>query len=144
MGRRNPIYLVGQTPKTGFTVLCDDLIREGGKDKALGSDGLVLMAFLVSWATPTGSGKRVWETSARHLSEHFGWGMNRERAIKAIDRAVKDHRLIVRKYVRDGQEVVRRCAYVVCAGGRRFTDHELFELSTPIQLPPKSEASDAA
>ncbi|HVV70201.1 MAG TPA: hypothetical protein VHI52_01675 [Verrucomicrobiae bacterium] len=143
MGRRNPIQLVGQNPKAGFTVLCDDLIRAGACDDALGSDGFVLMAFLVSWATPDGSGKRVWETSARHISEHFGWGMNRERAIKAIARAEKDHRLIVRKYVRDGQEVVRKCAYVVCAGGRRFTDRERFEYSAPVQLPSK-EASDVA
>lgn len=144
MGRRNPIHLVGQTPKSGFTVLCDDLVRAGAHDDALGSDGFVLMAFLVSWATPDRSGKRVWETSARHLSEHFGWGMNRERATRAIERAVKDHRLIVRQFVRDGQMVARKCAYVVCAGGRRFTDSEHFECSAPIQLPSKSEGSDAA
>ncbi|WP_218060972.1 hypothetical protein [Mycobacterium malmoense] len=98
------------------------------------------MAFLVSWATPVNSGKRVWETSAAHLSEHFGWGMNRERASRAIERAVKDHRLIVRQYVRDGQIVARRCAYVVCAGGRRFTDGELFHWSSPIQLSSKGGA----
>ena len=125
-------------------MLCDDIIRSGACDDALGSDGLVLMAFLLSWATPANSGKRVWETSARHISEHFRWGMNRERATKAIERAVKDHRLIIRQYVRDGQTVARKCAYVVCAGGRRFTDHEQFELSSPIQLGSKGEGSNAA
>lgn len=45
--------------------------------------------------------------------------------------------------VRDGQEVVRKCAYVVCAGGRRFTDRELFDYSAPMQLPSKAD-SDAA
>lgn len=140
MGRRNPIHLIGEAQRTGVTWLSDDLIRSGAHDKALGSDGLVLMAFLVSWATPCNSGKRVWETSAAHLSEQFGWGLNRERAARAIDRAVKDHRLIVRQYVRDGKMVARRCAYVVCAGGRRFTDSELFHWSSPIQLPPKGDA----
>lgn len=137
MGRRNPIHLIGDVPRTGYTVLSDDLIRSGAQDRELGSDGFVLMAFLVSWAASPKSGKRVWETSAAHISEHFGWGMNRERASKAIDRAVKDHRLIVRQHVRDGAVVARRCAYVVCAGGRKFTDSEMFQWSSPIQLPPK-------
>ncbi len=144
MGRRNPIYLVGQNPKSGFTMLCDDIIRSGARDDALGSDGLVLMAFLLSWATPANSNKRVWETSARHISEHFKWGMNRERATKAIERAVKDHRLIIRQYVRDGELVARKSAYVVCAGGRRFTDHERFELSAPIEWVPRRGGSNVA
>jgi hypothetical protein len=55
---------------------------------------------------------------------------------------VKDHRLIVRQYVRDGKLVARRCAYVVCAGGRRFTDSELFHCSAPIELPSKAEVSE--
>lgn len=138
MGRRNPIQSLGENPRSGFTVLCDDLIRAGANDRVLGSDGFVLMAFLVSWATPVRAKRKVWETSAAHISEHFGWGMNRERAMRAIDRAAKDHRLIVRQYVRDGQLVARRCSYLVCAGGRRFTDGELFQWNTPVQLPPKS------
>lgn len=142
MGRRNPIHVIGDPVRTGVTWLSDDLIRSGAHDSALGSDGFVLMAFLLSWATPPDSKRRVWETSAAHLSEHFGWGMNRERASRAIDRAVKDHRLIVRQFVRDGRLVARRCAYVVAAGGRRFTDSELFEWSTPIQLPTKGVGSD--
>lgn len=142
MGRRNPILSVGDTPKAGFTVLCDDLIRSGANDRALGSDGLVLMAFLVSWATPVNAKRRVWETSAAHISEHFKWGMNRERAMRAIARAEKDHRLIVRQYVRDGKIVARRCSYLVCAGGRRFTDSEMFQWNTPIQLPSKSSDSE--
>ena len=143
MGRRNPIFMVGDVPKTGFTLLADDLIRSGASDDQLGSDGFVLMAFLVSWATPINSKKRVWETSAKAVSEQFGWGMNRERAARAIARAEKDHRLIVRQYVRDGQIVPRRCAYMVCAGGRKFTESEMFRWNTPIQLDSRGD-SDAA
>lgn len=142
MGRRNPIHVIGEPVRTGVTWLSDDLIRAGAHDSALGSDGFVLMAFLLSWATPPDTRKRVWETSAAHLSEQFGWGMNRERASRAIERAVKDHRLILRQYVRGGQLVARRCAYLVCAGGRKFTDTELFEWSAPIQLAPKGGGSD--
>lgn len=144
MGRRNPIFYVGAVPKEGFTVLSDELIRSGASDDVLGSDGFVLMAFLVSWASPINSTKRAWETSAKAISEQFGWGLNRERAARAIARAVKDNRLIVRQYVRDGQIVARRCAYVVCAGGRRFTESEKFRWDTPIQLGSREEDSDAA
>lgn len=137
MGRRNPIQVIGACPRTGFTTLCDDLIRSGAHDDELGSDGLVLMAFLVSWATPVGSGKRVWETSAAAISEQFGWGMNRERAGRAIQRAVKHKRLLVRQYIRDGQMVPRRASYLVCAGGRKFTETELLDWDKPIPLPSK-------
>ncbi len=114
--------------------MSDELIRSGAHDDALGSDGFVVMAFLLSWAS--GPGKRTWETSAAQISEEFGWGRNRERATRAIARAIKDGRLIRREYVRDGQLVARRCAYVICSGGRRFTDDELVRWSAPIQLPP--------
>jgi len=114
------------------TWLSNELIRSGAHAGALGSDGFVLMAYLLSCA-----GGKTWETSAVEISEKFGWGRNRERATRALDSAVKDNRLIVREYRRDGQIVPFRCAYVVCAGGRRFTDEELFIWSAPIELEAK-------
>ncbi|KUI29473.1 hypothetical protein AU196_03840 [Mycobacterium sp. IS-1742] len=138
MGRRNPIQVVGEPIRQGVTWISDDLIRSGAHDDALGSDGLVVMVFMLSWAITPGSARRPWETSAAQISEQFGWGLNRERAKRALDRAVKDRRLIIREYIRDGQVVPRRCAYVVCAGGRRFTDEELLRHSAPVSLPPKA------
>ena len=41
--------------------------------------------------------KPAWETSAVQISEQFGWGLNRERAKGALDRAVKDRRLLIRR-----------------------------------------------
>lgn len=136
MGRRNPIYVIGEPMRKGVTWMSDELIREGAHDNILGSDGLLLMAFLLSWASqPPGSTRRAWETSAAAISEQFGWGANRRRATKAIESAVKDGRLIVREYLRDGEIVPRRCAYLVAAGGRRFTDEERLQWSQPIALP---------
>lgn len=137
MGHRNPIHVIGDPIRKGVTWISDELIRAGAHDDTLGSDGLVVMAYLLSWASASPT-KRAWETSAAQISEQFGWGRNRERASRALNRAVKDHRLIVRPYLRDGQLVARRCAYVVCSGGRRFTDDELFRWSTPIELPSKA------
>lgn len=134
MGRRNPIFLVGDPVKQGFTLLSNDLIREGGHDKALGADGLLVMAYLLSCATPQSSRTRVWETSAAQMSELFGWPANRRRITKAIEAAKKDGRLLVREYVRKGVLVPRRCAYVVCVGGRKFTDGEASYYSAPIEL----------
>ncbi|ACR77577.1 hypothetical protein ANGEL_46 [Mycobacterium phage Angel] len=94
------------------------------------------MAYLLSRVAS--SGRPAWETSAAQISEQFGWGRNRERASRAIDRAAKDKRLLIRNYLRDGQLVPRRCAYVVCSGGRQFTDEELLRWSTPIVVPSKS------
>lgn len=143
MGRRNPIQAVGEPMRKGVTWLSDELIRSGAHDDALGSDGFVVMAFLLSWATPIGSDRRVWETSAAQISDEFGWGGNRQRARHALTRAVKDNRLLIREYLRDGQLVPRRCAYVVCSGGRRFSDGELLLWSRPIELPSKP-APDSA
>lgn len=140
MGRRNPIHVIGKPERGGVTFLSDELIRSGAHNDALGSDGLVLMAYLLSRANSGSPHRRPWETSAAQLSEQFGWGRNRERATRAIDRAVKDGRLIVREYLRDGQLVQRRVCYVVCVGGRRFTDHELLIHSSPTVLPPKAVA----
>lgn len=142
MGRRNPIHIIGEPMRKGVTWLSDELIRTGAHDDALGSDGFVAMAYLLSCAAASGSTKRPWETSASKLSELFGWGRNRERASRALERAVKDHRLLIRQYLRDGELVPRRCAYVVCAGGRRFTDEELLRYSVPIPLPSKSTKED--
>jgi hypothetical protein len=133
VGRRNPIHVVGEPIRHGFALLTDELIREGAHDDALGSDGLVVLAFLVSCGRSTGSNRRPWETSPAALSAQFGWGLNRVRAMRAIERAEKDHRLVRRKYLRDGKEMPNRCTYVVCCGGRRFTDEELSLWSRPIE-----------
>lgn len=138
MGRRNPIHVIGEPIRKGVTWLPDGLIRAGAHEDALGSDGFVVVAFMLSCARAPHSNKRAWETSPAALSERFGWGLNRVRAMRALDRAVKDNRLIVRGYIRDGQIVARRCAYVVCAGGRRFTDEELSRWSRPSELPSKA------
>lgn len=136
MGRRNPIHVIGDPPRRGVTWMSNDLIREAAHDNALGSDGFLVMAFLLSCVTTPDANRRPWETSAAAISEQFGWGANRRRATKAIESAVKDRRLVVREYLRDGQLVPRRCAYLVCSGGRRFTDEELVQWSRPIVLPP--------
>jgi hypothetical protein len=137
VGRRNPILLVGDPVRQGFTLLSNELIRSGGHDKALGADGLLVMAYLLSCAATPQSGKRAWETSAAQMAEVFGWPANRRRITKAIEAAKKDGRLLVREYIRDGVMVPRRCAYVVCAGGRKFTDGEASYFSAPIELEAK-------
>jgi hypothetical protein len=139
VGRRNPILVIGDVPRQGVTWLSDELIREGAKEDHLGADGFLVMAYLLSCATTPGSGKRVWETSAAQMSELFGWPGNRRRITKAVEAAKKDNRLVVREYERDGVRVPRRCAYVVCAGGRRFTDGEASYHSAPITLQAKPE-----
>lgn len=143
MGRRNPIHVVGDPMRNGVTWLSDELIRSGAHNDALGSDGFVVLAFLLSWAGLPNQTKRSWETSAAQIAHDYGWGLNRERAARALESAVKDKRLVIRGYVRDGAMVPRRCAYVVCAGGRRFTDEEMLRWSTPIQLPPKLHGNGA-
>ncbi|MHC9294185.1 hypothetical protein ACRCUN_17110 [Mycobacterium sp. LTG2003] len=120
--------------------MSNELIRSGAHDDALGADGFVVMAYLLS--NVRAPDKPPWETSAAQISEQFGWGRNRERASRALDRAVKDNRLLIRGYLRDGQLVARRRAYVVCAGGRRFTDEELLRYSAPIELESKSTRSE--
>ena len=142
MGRRNPIQYIGEPAKTGYTVLADDLIRAAAHEESLGVDGFAVMAFLVSWASKVGSPKRPWETSPNHLSDVFGWSRNRARVNKALSDAVKDRRLIIRGYVRDGQHVPRRCSYLVAAGGRRFTDAEIGLWSRPVELPPNSSDTE--
>lgn len=134
MGRRNPIHVIGDAPRKGVTWVTNELIRDAAHDHRLGADGFVLMMYLLSCATTPAPNKRPWETSAAAISEQFGWGGNRRRATKAIESAVKDGRLIVREYLRDGQIVPRRCAYLVAAGGRRFTDEERLQWSGPIIL----------
>lgn len=137
MRRRNPIYVVGDKPRTGYSILSDELIRTGPHKNTLGTDGFAVLAYLLSVATSPHSGRRLWETSAAEISEQFGWPGNRRRVTAAIEAAVKDQRLLIREYVRDGKPVQRRRAYVVCAGGRRFSDGELSHYSTPISLPSK-------
>lgn len=139
MGRRNPIHVIGDPMRKGVTWISDELIRSAAHDDVLGADGFVVMAFLLSWAPAAGS-KRAWETSAAQLSEQFGWGSNRRRATQAIDAAVKDGRLLIRAYTCDGEIVPRRRSYLVCAGGRRFTEEERVQWSEAIELPPKGDA----
>lgn len=133
MGRRNPIHVVGEPMRSGVTWLSDELIRVGAHENALGSDGFTVIAYMLSCGSALGSNRRPWETSPRALSNQFGWGSNRVRAMRAIESAEKDHRLVRRKYVRNGKEMDNRWAYVVCAGGRRFTDEELSLWSRPIE-----------
>lgn len=143
MGRRNPIHVIGDPIRQGVTWVSDELIRTGAHSGALGSDGFLVMAYLLSCATAPHSNRTPWETSAAQISEQFGWPRNRERAYAAIVAAQKDNRLLIRRYVRDGKTVEKRCAYVVCAGGRRFTDEERFRWSGPIVLPSKSPSEGA-
>ena len=131
MGRRNPIYVIGDPMREGVTYICDDLIREGAHETRLGSDGFVALSYLLSRA----SRKRIWETSAKQITEQYGWGGNGNRARAALSMAVKDKRLIIRSFIRDGRTLRNRCAYVVADGGRQLTDLELVENSDPIVLP---------
>ncbi|SKS68530.1 hypothetical protein [Mycobacteroides abscessus] len=133
MGRRNPIHVIDPPIREGFTALSNELIREAGHRSRLGSDGVLVLAYLLSRAAPRG--QKAWETSTVQISEQFGWPRNRERAQAALDAAVKDGRLVIRSHIRDGMEVPRRKAYVVAAGGRRLTDLEIAEYSRPIELP---------
>lgn len=133
MGRRNPIHVFGEPLRKGYTVVCDELIRDGANHRKLGSDGLAVMLLMLSRAS-TKPGQAAWETSATQLSVELGWGLNRERARAAIKRAEDDGRLVKRAFMRDGELVRQRCAYVVCAGGRRFTDEELVIVKEPIPL----------
>lgn len=138
MGSAHPIRIVGEPSRKGVTWLSDDLIRSGASDDALGSDGFVVVAYLVSCARSQESNRKPFNTSPALLSERFHWGRNRVRANQALARAVKDQRLIIREYTRDGELVARRRSYLVCAGGRQFTDEELMRWSKPIKLPPRS------
>ncbi|SLI07911.1 Uncharacterised protein [Mycobacteroides abscessus subsp. bolletii] len=133
MGRRNPIHVIGNPMREGFTGLCNELIREGGHRSRLGADGVLVLAYLLSRAAPRG--QKAWETSAVQIAEQFGWPRNRDRVRDALGAAIKDNRLVIRRYIRDGQEVPRRSVYVVAAGGRRLTDSEIAEYSRPIALP---------
>lgn len=135
MGYRYPIHVFGEPVRRGYTVISDELIRVGAHHRNVGSDGLALIALLLSRASVR-PGQKAWETSAKQISEELGWGRNRDRARAAIDKCIEKGRLVKRTYVRDGQEVQQRCAYVVCYGGRAFTDEELLVLKEPIVLPP--------
>src|SRR3954466_929324 len=111
MCRRNPIQVIGDPMRKGVTWLSDELIRSAAHDDLLGSDGFTAMAFLLSWARAPGRNKRPGETSAAQISEQYGWGRNRERASRAISRAVKDGRLIIREYLREGALVPVKVRY---------------------------------
>ncbi|APE19086.1 hypothetical protein BOH72_11200 [Mycobacterium sp. WY10] len=89
------------------------------------------MSYLLSCATVPEANQH-WETSVRALADHYGIGRDRVRA--ALDRAVKDNRLVIRECLIGGQLAPNRFVYVVCAGGRRFTDQELLIWSTPTEL----------
>ncbi|MBX7449415.1 hypothetical protein GR927_15580 [Mycolicibacterium sp. 3033] len=131
--------MFGDPIRKGYTVVADELIRFGAHDRALGSDGLAVIMLMLSRAS-TRADQPAWETSATQISVELGWGLNRDRASTAIQRAEDDGRLVRRGYRRDGQDVKQRCAYVICAGGRRFTDDELAIAKEPIVLPSKRKA----
>lgn len=124
--------MIGERTRNGFTIVSNELIRVGGHNTALGSDGLLVMTYLLSCATALGANQRPWETSVRAIAEHYGIGRDRVRA--ALDRAVKDSRLVIRGYLIDGQLAPNRSMYVVCHGGRQFTDEELLAWSTPLEI----------
>lgn len=128
----HPIHVVGDRPRDGYFYVCNDLIRVGAHKSRLDSDGFMVLAYLLSHA---GGNARAFETSPARMSAEFGWSRNRERVNRAIANAEKDHRLVVRRFIRDGRELEKRRAYVVAAGGRRFTDWELTEYGRPIELP---------
>lgn len=110
---RNPILILGDSKaRPDITRVTDELIREGGHKRALGSDAVLVLAYLLSRGSE-------WETSAKQICEQFGWGKNRDRASAAFARLVKDQRLVIRNY--GGS----RFQYVLCANGRRFTAIEL-------------------
>ena len=113
-------------------MVSNELIRVGGHNTALGSDGFLVMSYLLSCASPPDAAQQHWETSVRAIAEHYGIGRSRVRA--ALDRAVKDGRLVVRECLIGGRLAPNRFVYVVCAGGRQFTDEELLIWSTPIEL----------
>lgn len=140
MGNRYPIQVFGEPIRKGYTVVSDELIRVGAHDNALGSDGLAVILLMLSRAAVR-AGQRAWETSATQISDELGWGRNRERARVAIQRAEDDGRLVRRGFTRDGQDVKQRCAYIICAGGRRFTDEELVVVKEPIILPSKRKTA---
>lgn len=139
MGSRYPIHVFGDPLRKGYTVISDELIRVGAHDRALGSDGLAVILLMLSRAS-TKPGQKPWEISATQISVELGWGLNRERASAAIKRAEGDGRLVKRSFIRDGHLVRQRCAYVVAAGGRKFTDEELVIVKEPIPLPSKPRA----
>ena len=130
----HPIHVIGDRPRDGYFYLCDELVRTGAHE--LGSDGFVLLAYLLSRAG--GNKGRVFETSPARMSADLGWGLNRERVRRALEVAKKKNRLVIRRFERDGRELETRWAYVVATGGRKFTDWELTEYSRPIVLPSKT------
>ncbi|WP_200885673.1 hypothetical protein [Mycobacterium kyorinense] len=133
--------MIGDRPRGGYFYLCNDLIRVGAHKSRLDSDGFVVMAYLLSHA---GGGGRPFETSPALMAKEFGWSLNRDRVKRALANAEKDGRLVIRRYMRDGREVQKRRAYVVAAGGRRFTDWERAEQSRPIELPSKVHGKSAS
>jgi len=137
----HPIHVIGDRPRDGFFYLCNDLVRVGAHRSRLDSDGFVVMAYLLSHAG--GKGK-PFETSPALMSAEFGWSRNRERVNRALANAEKDGRLVIRTFWRDGRELEKRRAYVVAAGGRRFTDWELSEYGKPIMLPSKKIAEGSS
>lgn len=136
----HPIHVIGDRPRDGYFYLCDELVRSGAQE--LGSDGFVLLAYLLSRA---GSSKgKAFETSPARMSADLGWGLNRVRVRGALEITEKASRLVKRRFERDGRELETRWAYVVAAGGRKFTDWELTEYSRPVVLPPKQRSEDDA
>lgn len=135
----HPIHVVGDRPRDGYFYLSDELVRAGARE--LGSDGFVLLAYLLSRAG-TSRGKRF-ETAPIRISGDLGWGRNRERVRRAVAVAAKEQRLVIRRFERDGRELATRWTYVVAAGGRKFTDAELSEYSRPTVLQSKMRPKGA-
>lgn len=131
VGNRNRVLFAENSIHSGYTRLDNELIRHGGHPTELGQDGLMLMAYLVSAAGAPHD--KPWETSGQAISKLFGWSKNGDRVAKASERCEKGQRLVRRKHVRNGKEIENRWDYVVCPGGRKFTDEELSRWSRPVE-----------
>lgn len=136
----HPIHVVGDRLRDGYFYLADELIRTGARE--LGSDGFVLLAYLLSRAG-TSRGK-PFETSPVRISDDLGWGRNRERVRRALAIAEKEHRLVIQRHERDGRELETRRTYVVAAGGRKLTDWELSEYNRPKVLQSSAGRGDVS
>ena len=61
----HPIHVIGDRPRDGYFYLCDDLVRTGARE--LGSDGFVLLAYLLSRAGNAEGRQAVRDIAGSHL-----------------------------------------------------------------------------
>lgn len=121
---RNPVKRIGRARGSGFTMVPDELIRDGVEE--VGVNGLAVMVLLLSHSDG-------WETSAVDMSRQLGWGKNRRRCAEALAALRKAGRLVIRDHRYDDGHRVRQ-EYVVRADGGRFSDADREEWSKPVVL----------